>query len=194
MHRVNPSRCSLVAFLVCLAPACVSSGPPTTSADWRSLVVGSGDDEDLGALRFLPDACDGIDRVPEFATLDESSVVRFLRVQRLDVQVQRQQVEGNDRELNFVFVRAPDATTSVALRVAVLHSADDAGRALHEGILSRGSGAWGIRRANVAVLGPSESLGEALAFVVATKLSCWGTFTVAGTDDAFVVPGGYAEP
>ena len=34
---------------------------------------------------------------------------------------------------------------------------------------------------------------EALAFAVKYKLVCWGVFTYAGLDDAYVVPGPYAE-
>ncbi|MDF2698430.1 MAG: hypothetical protein K0S65_6814, partial [Labilithrix sp.] len=54
-------------------------------------------------------------------------------------------------------------------------------------------GSWGIHRANIAVLAPPGSVPDILAFVGKTKLACWGVLTVAGRDDAFVVPGGYRE-
>jgi hypothetical protein len=44
-------------------------------------------------------------------------------------------------------------------------------------------------------LGPTGTRNDDLAFAAATKLVCWGTFTVAMTkDDTVVVPGGYTEP
>ena len=96
--------------------------------------------------------------------------------------------------MNYVFVTLPGIARPVPLRVAVLQNADDAARSLLEGVLQRGTGSWGVHRSNVAVLGPTGTSGDDVAFAAATKLACWGTFTVAGTDDAFVVPGGYTEP
>ena len=39
---------------------------------------------------------------------------------------------------------------------------------------------------------PGE-VGNIMAFAERTKLACWGVLTVAGPDDAMVVPGGYRE-
>jgi hypothetical protein len=103
-------------------------------------------------------------------------------------------VDAKNPELHYVFVNVPGISEAVPLRVAVLPNADEAGRALHEAVLQRGPGSWGVHRSNVAVLGPAGSNADDVAFAATTKLACWGTFTIAGTDDAFVIPGGYAEP
>ena len=60
-------------------------------------------------------------------------------------------------------------------------------------LLQHGPGWWGVRRANLAVLAPKTSLHDAAAFALKFKLVCWGMFTIAGNDDAYVVPGPYAE-
>jgi hypothetical protein len=166
--------------------------PP--NVNWRQFAVSRDDSDGPASLRLRPEVCDGFDLRPDYGTLNEASFIRFLQQQHYDVQVQRQQVEAKDRELDYVFVTIPGIAQPVPLRVAVLPSADDAGRSLLEGVLQRGSGSWGVHRANLAVLGPTGSTTDDIAFAATTKLACWGTFTVAGTDDAFVVPGGYAEP
>jgi len=74
-----------------------------------------------------------------------------------------------------------------------LDNADQAGSELHEALLQHGEGAWGVHRSNLAALIPTGPYTEALAFAAKTKLACWGVFTAAGTDDTFVVPGGYFE-
>jgi hypothetical protein len=43
------------------------------------------------------------------------------------------------------------------------------------------------------VLLPKADLKEALRFAVKYKLACWGMFTYAGADDAYVVAGAYSE-
>jgi hypothetical protein len=60
-------------------------------------------------------------------------------------------------------------------------------------LLEHGSGAWGVHRSNLAVLGPAGSHADDVTFAAKTKLACWGVFTIAGRDDTFVVPGGYTE-
>jgi hypothetical protein len=149
---------------------------------------------DLDALRLRPEVCDGFDLKPETNLLDEGSFVRFLQKQNLDVQVQRQQVDPTKPELFYVFVRVQGAAQPVALRVAKLPSSDAAGKALSDGILARGSGAWGVHRSNLAVLGPSGTTADDVVAAATAKLACWGTLTIAGRDDAFVVAGGYVEP
>ena len=52
---------------------------------------------------------------------------------------------------------------------------------------------WGVHRSNLAVLGPAGDPSDTITFAAVTKLACWGVFTIAETDDAFVVPGGYTE-
>jgi hypothetical protein len=166
--------------------------PPNVT--WRQFAISRTDGDDPGTMRLRPEVCDGFDLRPDQGTLNEASFIRFLQQQHYGVQTQRQQVDAKDRELNFLFVTIPGVAQPVPLRVAVLSNADEAGRSLLDGVLQRGAGSWGVHRANVAVLGPIGSSGDDVAFASATKLACWGTLTMAGTDDAFVVPGGYAEP
>lgn len=142
---------------------------------------------------WTPDVCAKVDLHPEYRLLSESSLVAFLNAQHLDARVERQPVQANRPDLVFVFVsRAGEA--AVPLRVAILPSADEAGRALADGLAQRGSGSWGFHRANIAVLGPTGAPEEDLFFAGATRLACWGTFTYMPGSDAVVVPGGYAEP
>jgi hypothetical protein len=60
-------------------------------------------------------------------------------------------------------------------------------------MLQHGAGSWGVRRSNLAVLGPIGTMQDDLAFAGKTKLACWGVFSMAGRDDTFAVPGGYRE-
>jgi len=184
-----------IATITALEPACTSASfPLPRGIDMHRYVTDAGDWGDLGSLRFRPDLCDGYDLKPERNALSEETFVRFLQARGFDVQVQSQQVDDNHRELHYVFVRIPRIAEPVALRVAVLAGPDEAGRSLYEAILERGAGAWGVHRANIAVLGPTGSTADDVAFAGLTKLACWGTFTLAGTDDAFAIPGAYAEP
>jgi hypothetical protein len=191
-------RSLLVAAIVAittLAPACMGASfgmPP--GADVHQYIAESEAGLDPGSFRFKPGLCDGYDLKPEHSVLSEASFVRFLQSQQFEVRVEQQQVEEAARELHYVFVKIPGVPQTVPLRVAVLPSADDAGRSLYEAVLRRGTGAWGVHRANVAVLGPTGSTADDVALAALTKMACWGTFTMAGTDDAFVVPGAYAEP
>jgi hypothetical protein len=165
------------------------------NVSWQQFAVSRDGSGDLATLRLRPEVCDGLDVRPDFSTLNEASFVRFLEQMRYEVHVQRQQVDAKDRELDYVFVTVPGIAQPVPLRVAVLPSADDAGRSLLDGVLQRGSGSWGVHRANLAVLGPTGTKADDVAFAAATKLACWGSFTVAtSNDDALVVPGGYSEP
>jgi hypothetical protein len=167
--------------------------PPNVT--WQQFAVSRDGSGDLAAMRIRPEVCDGLDVRPDYSTLNEASFVRFLEQMHYEVQVQRQQVDAKDRELDYVFVTVPGIAQPVPLRVAVLQNADDAGRSLLEGLLQRGSGSWGVHRANLAVLGPTGTKSDDLAFAAATKLACWGTLTVAmSSDDVVVVPGGYTEP
>jgi hypothetical protein len=185
----------LVVGAAMLGLGCASRqlGMPA-NVDWHQYAIDRDGSGGVTSLRFRPDACEGHDLRPEYGTLNEASFVRFLQQQRYDVQVQRQQVDVKNPELHYVFVSVPGIFSPVPLRVAVLPNADEAGRALQEAVLQRGPGSWGVRRANVAVLGPIGSSTDDVAFAATTKLACWGAFMIAGTDDAFAVPGGYAEP
>ncbi len=162
--------------------------------DWDQFVVRRPNSSGSTGVSWRPDICTGVDLHPDYQTLNENSLVAFLQSQQLTVRVERQPVEPNKPELVFVFVSAPGNAAPIPLRVAMLKTPDEAGRDLYDAVLQHGSGAWGVHRANVAVLGPIGSGGEDLAFAAKTKLACWGTFTLATGDDAVVVPGGYAEP
>jgi hypothetical protein len=184
----------ITAAAVTLSAGCASTVvalPP--GADARQVLVDPS--AALEAQRFRPDLCEGIDLKPDRGVLSEAGVVRFLEGRGFGVQIQRQQVDETNRELHFLFVTMPGGAQTLPLRVAVLPTVDAAGRSLYEAVLRRGPGAWGVHRANLAVLGPTTGgPGDAAELAGLTKMACWGTFTVAGTDDAFVVPGAYAEP
>jgi hypothetical protein len=177
----------------CAGPA---SKMPALSG-WQASVVERDGKSDLGSLQLRPEVCRGYDLKSDYGTLTEASFVRFLQVQGINAQVrqvQQQLVDPGRPDLHYVFLNVPGITDAVPLRVAILPNADDAGRALHDAVLERGSGAWGVHRSNVAVLGPNGAYGDDIAFAATTKLACWGTLTIAGADDAFVIPGGYSEP
>lgn len=143
----------------------------------------------LGEMRLQASVCNGIDVKPEYATLDEQSIVKFLKARGLPVRMERARAD-----LFYVELQVnPETDEWARLRVAVLQSPVQAGRELHDAVLQHGPGSWGIHRANLAVLGPIGSVPDIIAFVGKTKLSCWGVLTVAGRDDSFVVPGNYRE-
>ena len=163
----------------------------TSRTDPRSFVrdpAGGPAGSNLDALRFRAGLCDPEALRPDYARLDETSLIRFLEAQRLDVRVDRPRAD-------LVYLNVANAGTEkpVRLRVAILANADEAGLDLHEAILEHGPGSWGVHRSNLAILGPIGSPEDDIAFAAATKLACWGVFTIAGTDDTFVVPGGYTE-
>jgi hypothetical protein len=143
----------------------------------------------LGSTRLRPQVCSGIDVKPEYGTLDEESIVTFLKARGLPVRVERARAD-----LFYVEVQVdPEHNDWARLRVAILATPSQAGRELHDGVLAHGEGSWGIHRANLAVLAPLGNFEDTVAFVGKTKLACWGVWTVAGRDDTFVVPGGYRE-
>jgi hypothetical protein len=172
-----------------IRPSQMPPGP-----DWGQYVVNRPGASGPAARSWRPDVCAQFDLHTDYRTLNETSIVEFLRNQQLGVRVERQAVDPKKPELIFVFVQAPGSGASVPLRVAILPGADDAGHELYEAMLQRGPGAWGIHRANIAVLGPTGADEEDLAFAARTKLACWGTFSQATLGDVVVVPGGYTEP
>jgi hypothetical protein len=86
-----------------------------------------------------------------------------------------------------------DSGGFVRLRLAVLSDSIGAAKDLQGSLHEHGPGWWGLRRSNLAILAPKASLSEAVGFAVKHKLVCWGMFTIAGVDDAYVVPGPYME-
>ncbi len=183
-------------YLVLALPILPSCGAEiglrmTNGTDWHSYVrdrSGGPAAGDLDAMHFRPGLCDGEEQRPEYSKLDETSLVRFLERQHIDARIERPRAD-----LLYVNVGGAGTEKPIRLRVAILNSADDAGRELYQGMLQHGPGSWGVRRSNLAVLGPIGTTGDDVAFAGMTKLACWGVFTIAGTDDAFVVPGGYME-
>ena len=160
-------------------------------SDFRAYVQdrnGEATGGELAQVRFKPSLCDGEPMQPEHGHLDENSLVAFLTRQHLDVRIDRPRADLVYLNINGAGTEAP-----VRMRVAILENADQAGNELHEALLQHGEGAWGVRRSNLAALVPVGPYQDAIAFVAKTKLACWGVFMEAGTDDTFVVPGGYLE-
>jgi hypothetical protein len=162
--------------------------------DWRQYVIERPGGSGSSALEWRPDVCARVDLHADYHVLNEASLVAFLHDQQIDARVERQPVEANKPGLVFVFVTGPGSTQPVPLRVAILHSADEAGRDLYDALLQKGAGSWGVHRANLAVLGPPGNDEDDLQFAAKSKLACWGTFTFSSDNDAVVVQGGYAEP
>jgi hypothetical protein len=143
---------------------------------------------DPAGLRFKPGLCDAQELRPDGQTLSEGNLIEFLSRQQLDVRIERPR-----SDLIYLVVSGAGTDVPVRLRVAVLKNADEAGAELHQALLQHGSGAWGVRRSNLAVLGPIGSLDDDLTFAAKTRLACWGMFMTSGRDDAYAVPGGYRE-
>jgi hypothetical protein len=160
--------------------------PKTEGMDPNAQVQGS---MSLGEARLQPSVCEGIDLAPDYATLDERSIVDFLKKRGFPLR----QVRARSDLIYVELQLNPDRDEWVRLRVATLPSAPQAGLELHHGMLQIGEGSWGVHRSNLAVLAPPGDLNDIIAFASRTKLACWGVLTVAGRDDAMVVPGGYRE-
>jgi hypothetical protein len=180
-------RAAWLAFA--LASLCACGGyrlPKSEGIDPGAQVDGS---LSLGHARLRQSVCEGVDLQPEYATLDERSVIDFLNQHHFPVRIVRERSDLTYVELQL----NPDRDEWVRLRVALLPSAAQAGFELHHAMLEHGPGSWGIHRGNIAVLAPAGDLDDIVALAAKTKLACWGVLTVAGRDDAFVVPGGYRE-
>jgi len=162
--------------------------PPVNYATVARDRTGSPPTSEAAATRFRPGLCDGEDLRPDYERLDESSLLRFLERQRLDLRVERPRAD-----LVYINVGGVGTTAPVRLRVAILRSADEAGRELAEAITQHGRGSWGIHRSNLAVLGPVGDPTDDIVFGAVTKVACWGVFTLAAGDDPIVVPGAYRE-
>lgn len=147
----------------------------------------------LGEFKIKPDVCQGLDTHTITQPLAPDDLSRFL--EQVGSSIQPKKARGN--LYWFDFPAASDAKETgrrfVRLRLAVLDNPDAAARDLHDSLLVHGPGWWGVRRANLAVLAPKTDLDEALAFAIKYKLVCWGMFTYAGNDDAYVVPGPYVQ-
>ncbi len=149
-------------------------------------------DPSIGFSRFkiAPEACEGIDTHAIATPLTQEDLTRFLEKQGAKFTVKK--ARGN--LYWYEFPTGDEGSKSfVRLRLAVLNDPAYAAYDLHTSVLQHGPGWWGVRRANLALLAPKASLRTAMAFAMKYKLVCWGMFTYAGNDDAYVVPGPYAE-
>jgi hypothetical protein len=138
-----------------------------------------------------PKACEGIDTHPITSPLNQEDFSKFLEKHGA------KNVQPRKARDNLYWYDFPNhqggGSGFLRLRLAILKDAPHASADLHSSVLDHGPGWWGLRRSNLAVLAPKTSLREAMAFALKFKLVCWGIFTYAGNDDAYVVPGPYAE-
>lgn len=180
---------SFVVTLLAVLPAC-SHGYilPETRGVEASKQVEEGR-LSLGQMGLEKTVCTGVDLKPEYAALDEGSIVAFLKAQNLPTRIEKARAD-------LIYVETqinPDKDEWVRLRVAILASPIQAGRELSDAIDQHGKGSWGVHRSNVAVLGPKGSVENIVRVIGKTKLSCWGVLTIGDGDDAFAVRGNYRE-
>jgi len=171
-----------------------SSGPKsaymtTPRSGAVSVSVSTTSDAQLPAGRIAPQTCQGVAEMkPEYTLLDESSLMRFLQARGYELRRTRAR-----SDLVYVDVLNAGGEQPLRLRVAVLGTAQGAGRELHEALLEHGPGSWGVHRSNLAVLAPIGNADQVIAFASKSQLACWGVLTFTGRDDTFVVPGGDTE-
>lgn len=142
----------------------------------------------LGAMRLRPDVCTAIDLRPVGRPLEAEDFAAFARTQGLDARIVRARAD-----LVFVDIVNGGTSAPVRFRVAVLDTPGAAARELHVALLQHGGGTWGLQRGNLAVLAPIATVDDAVTFAAKWRLACWGVLMIAGLDDTYVVPGGYAE-
>lgn len=186
-----------LASLAMASAACVGlpaevEYPDVSDVDLGQMLVtpegDAGADVTLSEFKIGPKACEGLDLTVATEKLDHQDLTRFFAAQGLELLPKKARgdlywyefANGNERN-------------PLRLRLAILKDRHAAAKDLHDSLLQHGPGWWGVRRGNLAVLGPKASLAEALQFAIKYKLACWGTFTYAGVDDAYVVAGGYSE-
>ncbi|MBK8938446.1 MAG: hypothetical protein IPM79_12605 [Polyangiaceae bacterium] len=176
----------------------ISSGidyPDVSNVDLEgNLVTPEGDEKasvSLGKFKFAPETCTGVDLSMVKDDLDQEDLTRFFAAHNINARAKRAR---DDLWWYEIENQEDDGDRNVLrLRVAVLKDRYAASKDLHDALLQHGPGWWGVRRGNIAVLAPKASLSTALRFALKHKLPCWGMFTYAGVDDAYVVAGGYTE-
>jgi hypothetical protein len=185
-----------------MTPACeagLKSGikyPNLSKVDLEGNIVTPEGDErapvSFQHFKFARETCTGIDTTFSKDDLDQESLTRFLAAQKLELKPKRArddlwwyEIQDQDEE--------NDGEDVLRLRLAVLKDRYAASKDLHDSLMQHGPGWWGLRRGNLALLAPKASLRTALRFAIKYKLVCWGMFTYAGVDDAYVVGGGYTE-
>lgn len=163
--------------------------PYRATQEWSPHAYPRGGPEgaDLAGAQLRSQVCAGQDLRPAYARLSEADLVQFLRARNADLTVERPR-----GDLAYVSLKGLDGS-QLRLRVAVLASADEAGRELALAIAQHGDGSWGVHRSNLAVLGPAQPAARVLELVSETKLACWGVLTIGSGDDVYVIPGGYRE-
>ncbi len=142
-------------------------------------------------FKFAPRTCDGIDTRMALQDLDQEDLTRFFAARGLNLKPRK--ARGDLYWYEITSQEEGEEPTVLRLRLAVLPDRYAAAKDLHDSLLQHGPGWWGVRRGNLALLAPKASLTNALRFAVKYKLQCWGAFTYAGVDDAYVVAGGYTE-
>jgi hypothetical protein len=183
-------HCAARTLVPCLmACAGLRPDPYRATAEWSPHAHARGGPEgaDLAGTVLRSEVCQGQDLRPDYARLSEVDLVQFLQARHEDVVVERPR-----GDLAYVSMPAPSGK-KLRLRVAVLSSADEAGRELALAIAQHGKGSWGIHRSNLAVLGPAQDTRQVLELVSKTKLACWGVLTMGSGEDVYVIPGGYRE-
>jgi hypothetical protein len=143
----------------------------------------------FGGFKFKNDVCKGIDTHTITQPLNQEDFTRFVESQGL-------QLAPKKARSDLYWYDVPHSQGSksfLRLRLAILGNGAGAAQDLHATLLEHGPGWWGVRRSNLAILAPKADLDDAAAFAVKHKLICWGMFTYAGIDDAYVVPGPYME-
>ncbi len=144
---------------------------------------------DFNGFKFKPDLCKNVDTHTITQPLNQEDFTRFLEQQGEKVVPKKAR-----KDLYWYdFPNAPGSKSFLRLRLAVLENTAAAAADLHASLLEHGPGWWGVRRSNLAILAPKASLGEAVSFAIKHKLVCWGMFTYAGVDDAYVASGPYME-
>ncbi|WP_437923508.1 hypothetical protein WMF37_31330 [Sorangium sp. So ce291] len=205
LHRERPApsrrapRCPARAAALALAlgvPACsgIDAGVeyPSDLPDPKRFLLTPENGPDpsltLGEFKVGPETCKDVDTHPVTQKLSPEDLSRFLSAQGAG------SIAPKQARSNLYWFDFPASDKSfVRLRLAVLEDSKHATQDLHDAVLQHGPGWWGVRRSNLAVLAPKASLREAMAFAIKYKLVCWGVFTYAANDDAYVVPGPYAE-
>jgi hypothetical protein len=172
-----------------LACAGLRPDPYRATTDWSPHTYARGGPEgaELAGAQLRSEVCAGQDLRPGYARLSEADFVQFLQSRSAEVTVERPR-----GDLAYVTMQGLDGAP-LRLRVAVLASADEAGRELALAIAQHGKGAWGVHRSNLAVLGPAQPAGQVIELVSKTKLACWGVLTLGDGEDVYVIPGGYRE-
>lgn len=202
-YALASTRVALLASAVALlattsCDAGLSSGidyPDVSDVDLDGNVVtpegAEGATLSFGQFKLAPETCTGMDLTFAKDDLDQEDLNRFFAAVKINVKPKRArddlwwyEIEDRDDE--------GDGST-LRLRLAVLKDRYAASKDLHDALLQHGPGWWGVRRGNLALLAPKANLRQALQFAVKHKLVCWGMFTYAGADDAYVVSGGYSE-